>query len=98
MHPFSNLDAPESFSVCKILQLFHFEMYSLLFIAFWITPSEIMANLENCCNATMPPSGYSQGSDLAGGEGSEPQRILQDTTSNTGWMWNRCMHQIGLVY
>lgn len=46
----------------------------------------------------MPPSGYSQGSDLAGGEGSEPQRILQDTTSNKGWMWNRCMHQIGLVY
>lgn len=46
MHPFSNLDAAESFSVCKILQLFHFEMYSLLFIAFWITPSEIMANLE----------------------------------------------------
>lgn len=46
----------------------------------------------------MPPSGYSQRSDLAGGEGSEPQRIQQDTTDNIGWIWNRCMRQIGLVY
>lgn len=59
-------------------------MDSLLFIVFWITLTEIMTALENCCNATMPPSGYSQGSDLAGAKGTEPQRIQQDTTDSIG--------------
>lgn len=57
-----------------------------------------MTTLENCCNATMPPSGYSQGSDLAGAKGTEPQWIQQDTTDNIGWISNRCMHRTGLVY
>ena len=46
----------------------------------------------------MPPTGCSQGSDLAGGKGPEPYGIQHDTTDNTACMWNRCMHQIGLVY
>lgn len=43
-----------------------------------------MTTLENCCNATMPPSGYSQGFDLAAAKGAEPQRIQQDTTDYIG--------------
>lgn len=57
-----------------------------------------MTTLENCCNATMPPSGYSQGSDLAGAKDAEPQKIQQDTTDHTGWILDRCGHGTGHVY